>query len=68
MNRHFQPFKTGRRLVNTGTHTIENINDPDTSAVFSNAESALRVFGGRYSAAGDTTNILPLTKKAHYEN
>ena len=49
--------------MNTGTHTIENINDPDTIAVFSNAESALRVFGGRYSAAGDTTNILPLTKE-----
>ena len=55
--------------MNTGTHIIVNKDDPDTSAVLSGAdESALRVFGGRYSAAGDTTNILPLIKKAHYEN
>jgi hypothetical protein len=62
-------IKTGHRLVNTGTHTTVNINDPDTSAMLSSAdESALRVFGGRYSAAGDTTNTRLMIKKAQHEN
>ena len=53
--------------MNTGTHTTVTKGDPDTMYVLSVAEdSALRVFGGRYSATGEKLTCLEhkLSKKA----